>query len=71
MTKVHDLVHELLQRCNKNILHLEVEKTKLSKKLVGLKFSMEDYKATALDAKNSISLSEREKKKVGTSSLTA
>ncbi len=30
--EVHDLMHKLLQQCNKKILHLEVEKTKLSKK---------------------------------------
>jgi hypothetical protein len=71
MTKVHDLVHELLHQCNKKILHLEVQKTKLSEKLVGLEFSMENQKATTFNEKNSISPSECEQKKVGASSLTA
>ncbi len=62
--KVHDLMHKLLQQCNKKILHLEVEKSKLSKKLIKLKFPMEDRKATALDAKNSITLNEHEQKKL-------
>ncbi len=36
--EVHDLVHKLLQQYNKEILDLEVEKTKLFKKLIKLKF---------------------------------
>ncbi len=36
----------------------------MSEKLIELEFSMEDWKATALDAKNSIALSEHEQKKL-------
>ncbi len=64
VTKVHDLVHKLLQQRNKKILDLEVEKTKLFEKIIKLNFSMEDQKTTTLDAKNSIALSEHEQKKL-------
>ncbi len=37
------------------VLHLEAEKAKLSKKLIGLKFNMEYFKSTTLEAYDFIS----------------
>ncbi len=42
ISEVHNFVQELIKQCKSKILHLEVDRTKLSNKLVGLKFNMED-----------------------------
>ncbi len=48
--KLHDLLGQLHKTAMLKVLHLEVEKAKLSKKLIGLKFNMEYLKLIALEA---------------------
>jgi hypothetical protein len=40
--KIHVFSVDLLKRSNAKVLHMETDKTKLSKKLIGFQFNMED-----------------------------
>jgi hypothetical protein len=48
--EVYFLVQDLLKQCKSKIINQELKRTKFFEKLVGLKFSMEDRRATTLDA---------------------
>jgi hypothetical protein len=49
-------------QCKEKVLHLEIERSKLSKKLVGLKFNIENRKVFVLKAQNAILQSESQLK---------
>ncbi len=48
MDEIHNLLGELLKSAMLKMSHLEAMKTKLSKKLIGMKFNMEYLKSTTL-----------------------
>jgi len=47
--ELHDLSGQVHKSAMLKVLHLEAEKAKLSKKLIGLKFNMEHLKLVALE----------------------
>jgi hypothetical protein len=49
-------------RCKEKVLHLEIERSKLLEKLVGLKFNSENQKLVVHEAQNAISQNESQLK---------